>query len=59
MLESSQSMTVASGQAYVVVAVDITGLTSSPSNVVSTGGSANENNLKRQGRKRSSNDPTY
>ncbi|MFT9820399.1 transglycosylase domain-containing protein [Lysinibacillus sp. NPDC056185] len=41
-LESSQSMTVASGQAYVVVAVDITGLTSAQSNVVSTGGSANE-----------------
>jgi len=41
-LESSQSMTVASGQAYVVVAVDITGLTSAESNVVSTGGSASE-----------------
>ncbi|QPQ29618.1 transglycosylase domain-containing protein [Lysinibacillus sp. JNUCC 51] len=41
-LESSQSMTVASGQAYVVVAVDITGLASSQSNVVSSGGSASE-----------------
>jgi len=41
-LESSQSMTVASGQAYVVVAVDITGLTSPQSNTVSTGGSASE-----------------
>ncbi len=40
-LESTQSMTVASGQAYVVVAVDITGLTSAQSNVVSTGGSEN------------------
>jgi len=38
-LEATQSMTVASGQAYVVVAVDITGLTSPQSNVVSTGGS--------------------
>lgn len=41
-LESTQSITVASGQAYVVVAVDITGLTSPHSNVVSTGGSENE-----------------
>ena len=41
-LESSQSMTVASGQAYVVVAVDITGLTSPQSNTVSTGGDASE-----------------
>ncbi|MEK5232888.1 transglycosylase domain-containing protein [Lysinibacillus sp. FSL K6-0232] len=40
-LESTQSITVASGQAYVVVAVDITGLTSAQSNVVSTGGSEN------------------
>jgi len=38
-LEATQSMTVASGQAYAVVAVDITGLSSAPSNVVSTGGS--------------------
>ena len=41
-LESSHSMTVASGQAYAVVAVDITGLTSPQSNVVSTGGSGSE-----------------
>ncbi|QDP99789.1 penicillin-binding protein [Lysinibacillus fusiformis] len=41
-LEATQSMSVASGQAYVVVAVDITGLTSGKSNVVSTGGSESE-----------------
>lgn len=38
-LEATQSITVASGQAYVVVAVDITGLNSPQSNVASTGGS--------------------
>lgn len=40
--ESSQSMRVAGGQAYAVVAVDITGLTSPQSNVVSTGGSGSK-----------------
>lgn len=37
-LESTQSVTVPSGGSYVVVAVDITGLSSAQSNVVSNGG---------------------
>lgn len=54
-LESTQSITVASGQAYVVVAVDITGLTSPQSNVVSTGGSEDEPGSRGRSRDNSSN----
>ncbi|KOS67621.1 peptidoglycan glycosyltransferase [Lysinibacillus contaminans] len=43
-LESTQSVSVSSGGSYVVVAVDITGLSSAQSNVVSNGGESEPDN---------------